>query len=195
MLMLRFGNVLFRNMWDRKSVSSVQISFKEDFGTLGRGGYFDNYGIIRDILQNHLMQVCVVVCCCCCWLVGFLTEDYTHLIKQQTVYIEFNVFNRCTIKHISIHISQINIQIYTYIYIYMHTYIYKIKVLALVAMDEPSQVFGPEAGNAIRDAKVAVIKKIKPIDVKDVVVGQYGADPKGKEPAYIDDPTVRVLYC
>jgi len=35
----------------------VQITFKEDFGTMGRGGYFDNYGIIRDIMQNHLMQV------------------------------------------------------------------------------------------------------------------------------------------
>ena len=57
MLTLRFANVVFKNMWDRHSVSSVQITFKEDFGTQGRGGYFDSYGIIRDILQNHLMQV------------------------------------------------------------------------------------------------------------------------------------------
>ena len=35
----------------------VCASSQEDFGTQGRGGYFDNYGIIRDILQNHLMQV------------------------------------------------------------------------------------------------------------------------------------------
>jgi glucose-6-phosphate 1-dehydrogenase len=39
----------------------VKISFKEDFGTMGRGGYFDNYGIIRDIMQNHLMQVMTLV--------------------------------------------------------------------------------------------------------------------------------------
>ena len=57
MIVMRFGNVLFRNVWDRRSISSVQITFKEDFGTMGRGGYFDNYGIIRDIMQNHLMQV------------------------------------------------------------------------------------------------------------------------------------------
>lgn len=31
--------------------------FKEDFGTEGRGGYFDKYGIIRDVMQNHLLQV------------------------------------------------------------------------------------------------------------------------------------------
>jgi len=35
----------------------VQVTFKEDFGTQGRGGYFDSSGIIRDILQNHLLQV------------------------------------------------------------------------------------------------------------------------------------------
>ena len=35
----------------------VEITFKEDLGTGGRGGYFDGFGIIRDIMQNHLLQV------------------------------------------------------------------------------------------------------------------------------------------
>ena len=35
----------------------LQVIFKEDFGTDGRGGYFDQYGIIRDVMQNHLLQV------------------------------------------------------------------------------------------------------------------------------------------
>ena len=61
MMVLRFSNVLFRGVWDRRSVKSVQITFKEDFGTAGRGGYFDNYGIIRDVLQNHLTQVMALV--------------------------------------------------------------------------------------------------------------------------------------
>jgi len=39
----------------------VQITFKEPFGTEGRGGYFDEFGIIRDILQNHLLQVLSVL--------------------------------------------------------------------------------------------------------------------------------------
>ena len=38
MMVLRFSNVLFRGVWDRRSVKSVQITFKEDFGTAGRGG-------------------------------------------------------------------------------------------------------------------------------------------------------------
>ena len=34
----------------------MEITFKEDLGTGGRGGYFDGFGIIRDIMQNHLLQ-------------------------------------------------------------------------------------------------------------------------------------------
>ena len=34
-----------------------QVIFSEDFGTEGRGGYFDKYGIIRDVIQNHLLQI------------------------------------------------------------------------------------------------------------------------------------------
>jgi hypothetical protein len=41
--------------------SVVQITFKEPFGTDGRGGYFDDIGIIRDVMQNHLLQVLSLV--------------------------------------------------------------------------------------------------------------------------------------
>ncbi|KIJ70545.1 hypothetical protein HYDPIDRAFT_105287 [Hydnomerulius pinastri MD-312] len=57
LLVLRFGNVALGSSWDKNSISNVQITFKEPFGTEGRGGYFDEFGIIRDILQNHLLQV------------------------------------------------------------------------------------------------------------------------------------------
>ncbi|VVT50113.1 uncharacterized protein SAPINGB_P002607 [Magnusiomyces paraingens] len=60
-LILRFGNVFFSSSWNRNTISNVQISFKEPFGTEGRGGYFDNIGIIRDVMQNHLLQVLSLV--------------------------------------------------------------------------------------------------------------------------------------
>ncbi|CAD5163297.1 unnamed protein product [Musa acuminata subsp. malaccensis] len=54
---LRFSNLVFEPLWSRKFIRNVQLIFSEDFGTEGRGGYFDNYGIIRDIMQNHLVQI------------------------------------------------------------------------------------------------------------------------------------------
>jgi glucose-6-phosphate 1-dehydrogenase len=60
-LIWRFGNTLFEWFWNRNAIQSVHIVFKEDFGTEGRGGYFDSFGIIRDILQNHLLQVLVLL--------------------------------------------------------------------------------------------------------------------------------------
>ena len=56
-LILRFGNEFFGATWNRTHIDNVQISFKEPFGTEGRGGYFDEFGIIRDVMQNHLLQV------------------------------------------------------------------------------------------------------------------------------------------
>ena len=108
---LRFSNVWFERVWNRDSIKCVILTFKEPFGTEGRGGYFDQYGIIRDILQNHLLQV-----------------------------------------------------------------------LTILAMETPRVLDGPEAGTAIRDAKVAVLKAIHPIQLKDVVLGQYEG--------YADDPTI-----
>ncbi|GJN40842.1 hypothetical protein PR202_gn00253 [Eleusine coracana subsp. coracana] len=54
---LRFSNLVFEPLWSRNYIRNVQLIFSEDFGTDGRGGYFDNYGIIRDIMQNHLLQI------------------------------------------------------------------------------------------------------------------------------------------
>jgi len=48
---------VFEPLWSRNYIRNVQLIFSEDFGTEGRGGYFDNYGIIRDIMQNHLLQI------------------------------------------------------------------------------------------------------------------------------------------
>jgi len=57
LMMFRFGNRFLEPLLNRNHVASVRITLKEDFGTMGRGGYFTHYGIIRDVIQNHLMQV------------------------------------------------------------------------------------------------------------------------------------------
>ena len=60
-LPLRFGNQMFEPLWNRGAVEAVEILFKESFGTYGRGGYFDKFGIIRDVVQNHLLQAFALV--------------------------------------------------------------------------------------------------------------------------------------
>lgn len=61
LMTLRFGNRIFSPTWNRECISSVLITFKEPFGTQGRGGYFDEFGIIRDVMQNHLIQILSLV--------------------------------------------------------------------------------------------------------------------------------------
>lgn len=121
LMILRFGNVIFSPLYNRNNIQSVTITFKENIGTWLRGGYYDEFGIIRDILQNHITQV-----------------------------------------------------------------------LALVAMEKPPSLDGDD----IRSEKVKVLKCIKPIEAKDIVLGQYIGDAESKvvseesKYGYTDDETV-----
>uniref|UniRef100_A0A0E0EAE1 Glucose-6-phosphate 1-dehydrogenase n=1 Tax=Oryza meridionalis TaxID=40149 RepID=A0A0E0EAE1_9ORYZ len=114
---LRFSNLVFEPLWSRQYIRNVQLIFSEDFGTEGRGGYFDRYGIIRDIMQNHLLQI-----------------------------------------------------------------------LALFAMETPVSLEAED----IRNEKVKVLRSMKPLQLEDVVIGQYKSHTKGGTtyPGYTEDKTV-----
>ncbi|XP_052206008.1 glucose-6-phosphate 1-dehydrogenase, chloroplastic-like isoform X2 [Diospyros lotus] len=114
---LRFSNLIFEPLWSRQYIRNVQFIFSEDFGTEGRGGYFDNYGIIRDIMQNHLLQM-----------------------------------------------------------------------LAIFAMETPVSLDAED----IRNEKVKVLRSMRPLQLENVVIGQYKSHTKGgvTYPGYIDDNTV-----
>lgn len=57
LLALRFSNLVFEPLWSRNYIRNVQLIFSDDLGMEGQGRYFDDYGIIRDILQNHLIHL------------------------------------------------------------------------------------------------------------------------------------------
>jgi len=61
LLTLRFANRELGHLFHAHHIANVRITFKEAIGVSGRAGYFDSYGIIRDIMQNHLMQVLTLV--------------------------------------------------------------------------------------------------------------------------------------
>jgi glucose-6-phosphate 1-dehydrogenase len=110
LMAVRFANVLFEPLWNAQYIDHVQITVAETVSVSGRGGYYDKSGAMRDMVQNHLMQL-----------------------------------------------------------------------LCLTAMEPPAK-FDPDA---VRDEKLKVIRALDPIEVNDIVRGQYGADENGA--SYIED--------
>lgn len=57
LMVLRFANQVFEPVWNRSCIARIHIEWKENIGIGDRGRYFDEYGIIRDVMQNHLVQI------------------------------------------------------------------------------------------------------------------------------------------
>ena len=61
LMAFRFGNAIFESLWNREHIERVEITVSEDLGVGGRGGYYDQSGHVRDMVQNHLTQLLTLV--------------------------------------------------------------------------------------------------------------------------------------
>ena len=60
-LFTRFANTIFEPLWNRNYIDSIQITVTEEVGVGHRGGYYDGIGVVRDMFQNHLLQLVTLV--------------------------------------------------------------------------------------------------------------------------------------
>ncbi|HEY4061036.1 MAG TPA: glucose-6-phosphate dehydrogenase [Puia sp.] len=90
----RFANYVFEPLWNRKYIDHIQISVAEEVGVGKRGGYYDSSGALRDMIQNHLLQLlCIVAMECPAEYEAELIRDAkTKVLKSTRIYTIPEVF-------------------------------------------------------------------------------------------------------
>lgn len=93
-LAFRFANYVFEPLWNNKYIDHVQISVAEEVGVGKRGGYYDSSGALRDMIQNHLLQLLCIVAmeCPAAYKAEMIRNAKTKVMKNVRTYSVGEVF-------------------------------------------------------------------------------------------------------
>jgi glucose-6-phosphate 1-dehydrogenase len=93
-LAFRFANYVFEPLWNNKYIDHVQISVAETVGVEKRGGYYDSSGALRDMVQNHLLQLLCIVAMECpdAYRAELIRNTKTRLMQSMRIYKPSEVF-------------------------------------------------------------------------------------------------------
>jgi|SRR5450432_1045150 len=93
-LAFRFANYVFEPLWNNKFIDHIQISVAETVGVGSRGGYYDSSGALRDMIQNHLLQLLCIVSmeCPAAYKSEIIRNEKTRLMKRVRVMSPGDVF-------------------------------------------------------------------------------------------------------
>lgn len=90
----RFANYVFEPLWNRQYIDHIQVSLAEQVGVGQRGGYYDSSGALRDMIQNHLLQlVCIIAMeCPKAYDAEFIRDAKTKVMKNVKMYSPDQIF-------------------------------------------------------------------------------------------------------
>ncbi|HMH20392.1 MAG TPA: glucose-6-phosphate dehydrogenase [Puia sp.] len=90
----RFANYVFEPLWNKKYIDHIQISVAEEVGVGKRGGYYDSSGALRDMVQNHLLQLLCIVGMECpdAYKAELIRDAKTKVMKSMRIYSPQDVF-------------------------------------------------------------------------------------------------------
>jgi glucose-6-phosphate 1-dehydrogenase len=90
----RFANYVFEPLWNNKFIDHIQISVAEEVGVGKRGGYYDSSGALRDMIQNHLLQLMCIVAmeCPAAYKAEIIRDAKVNVLKHVTRYSASDVF-------------------------------------------------------------------------------------------------------
>jgi glucose-6-phosphate 1-dehydrogenase len=90
----RFANYVFEPLWNKKYIDHIQISVAEEVGVGKRGGYYDSSGALRDMIQNHLMQLLCIVAMECpdAYKAELIRDAKNRVLKSMRIYSPDQVF-------------------------------------------------------------------------------------------------------